>query len=184
MAAERRTAAEIGVGPSSEFASHEMRITQGGKIRAWVEFALKFFEACALSFTKSQLIKFAQENEEKALVLHTLPAAAKGKHTENASNDNEPQDPPPQGTDAIDKETRSGFSASTTAIPRLITVVEIIKREYLVAMNAKRSPHLVGLFQYNEMGSLEGQAENEEEEEVNENDRMKMITEALSGSKK
>ena len=36
---------EAGAGQSPEFASHEMRITQGGKIRAWVEFALKFFEA-------------------------------------------------------------------------------------------------------------------------------------------
>ncbi len=46
MAAELRTAAEMGTGSSSEFAYHEMRITQGGKIRAWVEFALKFFEVC------------------------------------------------------------------------------------------------------------------------------------------
>jgi hypothetical protein len=43
MAAEQRS--EAGARQSSEFASHEMRITQGGKIRAWVEFALKFFEA-------------------------------------------------------------------------------------------------------------------------------------------
>jgi len=43
MAAEQRS--EALAGQSSEFASHEMRITQGGKIRVWVEFALKFFEA-------------------------------------------------------------------------------------------------------------------------------------------
>ena len=48
MAEEERTAVETGIRPSSEFASHEMRITQGGKIRAWVEFALKFLEACKL----------------------------------------------------------------------------------------------------------------------------------------
>lgn len=48
MDAEQQTDAEMGAGPSSEFTSHEMRITQGGKIRAWVEFALKFFEACIL----------------------------------------------------------------------------------------------------------------------------------------
>ncbi len=53
-------------------------------------------------------------------------------------------------------------------------------------MNAKKSPQLVGLFQYNEIGSLEDQVENEKEEEEEESagDRMKMITEALSGSKK
>lgn len=83
--------------------------------------------------------------------------------------------------DVIKKETRSGLS--TITIPRLITVVEIIKREYLVAMNAKRSPHLVGLFQYNEMGSLEDH-EKEEGEEESTGDRMKMIAEALAGSKK
>jgi hypothetical protein len=32
--------------PPHQFESHEMRITQGGKIRSWVEFALKFFEVC------------------------------------------------------------------------------------------------------------------------------------------
>jgi len=91
-----------------------------------------------------------------------------------------------QRADAIKKETNGGLSAATIAIPRLITVVEIIKREYLAAMNAKKSPQLVGLFQYNEIGSLEDQVENEKEEEEEESagDRMKMITEALSGSKK
>lgn len=42
MAAEPRPV--TGVKIPSELASHEMRITQGGKIHAWVEFALKFFE--------------------------------------------------------------------------------------------------------------------------------------------
>ncbi|KAN0120902.1 hypothetical protein V8E52_004171 [Russula decolorans] len=164
----------MGAGPSSEFASHEMRITQGGKIRAWVEFSLKFFEARKTPFhlLSSKLIKdtVTQENEEKALVLHTLPAATKGKSKENERGE---------------VAETSGLSASTATIPRLITVVEIIKREYLAAMNAKRSPHLVGLFQYNEMGSLEDRVENEREEEGEESagDRMKMITEALAGSK-
>ena len=34
-----------------------------------------------------------------------------------------------------------------------------LKREYLAAMNTKRSPRFVGLFQYNEIGSLEDQEE-------------------------
>ncbi len=126
------------------------------------------------------------------MVLHTLPAATTGKSKERrevaVSDGNEPQNAPQlaQVTGAIKKDTRNGFSASTTAIPRLITVVEIIKREYLTVMNAKRSPQLVGLFQYNEIGSLEDQAENEKEEEGEENasDRMKIITEALAGSKR
>jgi hypothetical protein len=188
MAAEQRTAAEMVIGSSSGFASHEMRITQGGKIRAWVEFALKIFEVCKpLSIYLVPTNKI-QENEEKALVLHTLPAVAKGKSKENgrtevtASDGNEPQDTPqsPKGTNADNKE-KSGLSGSTTAIPRLITVVEIIKREYVAAMNAKQSPHLIGLFQYNEIGSLEDQVDNKREE--GEGDRVKMITEALAGSK-
>ena len=56
MAEKQRTAAETAIRPSSEFASHEMRITQGGKIRAWVEFALKFFEACKLPSIQFQPI--------------------------------------------------------------------------------------------------------------------------------
>jgi len=139
-------------------------------------------------------VPVAQDNEERALVLHTLPLAAGGKSKENGKNEvaasegNEPREAPqlPQGTDAIKKETRSGLSASTTTIPRLITVVEIIKREYLAAMNARRSPQIVGLFQYNEVGSLEDQVGNEKggEGEENAGDRMKMIAEALTGSKR
>ena len=40
---------------------------------------------------------------------------------------------------------------STNAIPKLISVVEIIKREYLKLPNDT----LVGLYQYNELGTLE-----------------------------
>jgi hypothetical protein len=43
MAAEQQPGMELSIGP---FSALEMRITQGGKIRTWVEFALKFFEVC------------------------------------------------------------------------------------------------------------------------------------------
>ena len=112
------------------------------------------------------------------MVLHTLPVA-EGKSKENGRNE-------VATSDGNEPQPKSGLSASTATIPRLITVVEIIKREYLAAMDAKRSPHLVGLFQYNEMGSLEDQVENEKEEEGEESggDRMRMIADALAGSKK
>jgi hypothetical protein len=42
---------------------------------------------------------------------------------------------------------------STT--PRLISVVEIIKREYLKSLAQKRSPRRIGLHQYNEIGLLD-----------------------------
>ncbi|KAI0297294.1 hypothetical protein B0F90DRAFT_1561900, partial [Multifurca ochricompacta] len=161
---------------------HEVRITQGGKIHGWVEFALKFFE----------------ENEEKALVLHTLPAKGKGNFNMNekkeigaAADNEEPQarQSPRREIDEVKKEERrrEKLSPSTATIPRLISVVEIIKREYLGAMNAKRTPDLLGLYQYNEIGSLEDcveekEKEKEKEKEVSEADRMEMIAKALAGT--
>ncbi|KAH8994806.1 hypothetical protein EDB92DRAFT_226626 [Lactarius akahatsu] len=166
MAERRRPAAKTDVRPLPEFETHEMRITQGGKIRAWVDYALKFFE----------------ENEEKALVLHTLPATNKGGSVKigtgvDADDDNE--------TDIAMKDKKKGLSPSTITIPRLITVAEIIKREYLLAMDAKRLPDLVGLYQYNEMGCIENCVENEVDEERDEGaeDRMKMLAEALASIK-
>lgn len=46
-------------------------------------------------------------------------------------------------------------SLATTTIPRLISVVEIIKREYIKTLEVKHSPRLLGLHQYNEIGDLE-----------------------------
>jgi hypothetical protein len=43
----------------------------------------------------------------------------------------------------------------TAAIPRLISIVEIVKREFLKSLAAKHSPRLAGLHQYNELGCLE-----------------------------
>jgi len=191
MAAEPRPVAETGVKLPSEIASHEMRITQGGKIHAWVEFALKFFEVCesVIIILHNKPCMITQENEEKALVLHTLPAAVEKagskKNDRAGAGAGDSNQAPQQGIDAVGQE-KKGFSTSTSTIPRLISVVEIIKREYLVAMGARRSPDLVGLYQYNEMGSLEDQVEHERKEEGEESpgDRVKMITEALGGTKK
>ena len=44
MAELQQPATEEHVRPLSEFEPHEMRITQGGKIRTWVDYALKYFE--------------------------------------------------------------------------------------------------------------------------------------------
>lgn len=40
-------------------------------------------------------------------------------------------------------------------VPRLISVVEIIKREYIKTLELKHSPRLHGLHQYNYFGCLE-----------------------------
>ena len=121
-----------------------------------------------------------QENEEKALVLHTLPAANK---LVDAGNGDETQ--LWQETDTAANDRKRGLPLSTVTIPRLITVAEIIKREYLLAMDAKRMPDLVGLYQYNEIGCIENGVENEANEENDEgtDDRSKMLAEALEGKK-
>jgi len=130
------------------------------------------------------LLNFFEENEEKALVLHTLPAAKKGgsiqsgKTGDNAG-DNEGT---PLENDTATKDKKKGLSPSTTTIPRLITVAEIIKREYLLAMDVKRMPDLVGLYQYNEIGCIEKGVENDADEEKDDaEDRMKMLAQALEG---
>ncbi|KAL0576811.1 hypothetical protein V5O48_005181 [Marasmius crinis-equi] len=40
-------------------------------------------------------------------------------------------------------------------IPRLVSVVEIIKREYIKVLEMKHSTRLIGLHQYNQIGTLE-----------------------------
>jgi len=170
MSQQRLPTTENDVRPPSEFESHEIRITQGGKIQLWVDYALKFFE----------------ENEEKALVLHTLPAANNGGDIKSgkmvdAGDSDEAQ--LQQENDIATKDKKRGLSPSTLVIPRLITVAEIIKREYLLAMDTKRMPNLVGLYQYNEIGCIENGVDNEadEEKDVGAEDRMKMLAEALEG---
>ncbi|KAI0259867.1 hypothetical protein BC834DRAFT_591853 [Gloeopeniophorella convolvens] len=150
------------------FGYHEMRITQGGKIRAWVDFALKFFE----------------ENEDKALVLHTLPAAKDKKPSTDSPMEVEPQDTPQpaQEPSAATEGKKKGISPSTVTIPRLISVVEIIKREYLRAMHARRAPELVGLYQYNEIGCLKEEGAATVGGQEGAEDRAKMLTDALSGN--
>ena len=44
---------------------------------------------------------------------------------------------------------------TTSTIPRLISVVEIIKREYIKLLGQKQSSRLTGLHQYNEFVCLE-----------------------------
>lgn len=46
-------------------------------------------------------------------------------------------------------------SHASLAIPRLISVAEIIKREYVNILRESRSSRLHGLYQYNQIGTLE-----------------------------
>ncbi|KAI5118999.1 hypothetical protein M0805_004409 [Coniferiporia weirii] len=129
--------------PEDSSTTHFVRITSGGKIRLWVDFSLKFL----------------QENPGRPLTLHTLPpgsltnvvsvktAAApldEIDRIEDRSGQQTPQD---------DLERRNKSCPSTSNIPRLISVVEIIKREYLKTKTPDHSS--TGLFQYNRLGILE-----------------------------
>ena len=71
------------------------------------------------------------------------------------------------------------ISPSTTTIPRLISVVEIIKREYLKTLEITHSRVLSGLYQYNEIGYLE---QYESQDGVpSEEDRTQVLAMALEG---
>ena len=51
--------------------------------------------------------------------------------------------------------TSACLHPSTTTVSRLISVVEVIKREYFKTLETTRSTRLHGLHQYNEIGTLE-----------------------------
>jgi len=116
----------------AEIQPHLIRITNHGKIQAWVAFALEFFK----------------KNDGRPLVLHTLPAS---KPT--AKELPAPTAPGGEPTSHVSQ----GKCSSTSTIPRLITVVEIIKREYLKTLKLSK---LSGLHQYNEIGYLEDLQDN------------------------
>lgn len=117
------------------------------------------------------------------MVLHTLPAppttAAPAipavppqKSQQSVQPQPQPQ-PPPQ---------RGALSNATTTVPRLISVAEIIKREYVKVLEAKHSPRLEGLHQYNEIGCLEGLGSDfVSNEDEGESTRAEEIVQALSG---
>ncbi|CAE6461895.1 unnamed protein product [Rhizoctonia solani] len=94
---------------------HSMRIASHGKISLLVSFALKFLK----------------ENPTRPLVLHTLPykSATDAEETEA------------RGPEAKKRK----IEPSTTNVARLISVAEIVKREF------KQGP----LHQYNEIGCLD-----------------------------
>jgi len=50
---------------------------------------------------------------------------------------------------------KQAASTTTSVIPRLVSVAEIIKREYIKILSEKSSNRLEGLYQYNEVGTLE-----------------------------
>lgn len=100
-----------------------------------------------------------KNNADRPLVLHTLPAsndaqkclAQLNAQDANAESNTSPSAQTPGTVD--DKR----MPVSTATIPRLISVAEIIKREWLKSLDTSlaESGNLVGLHQYNEIGDIE-----------------------------
>ena len=120
-----------------------------------------------------------QENEDKPLTLHTLPAPpAVPKPSEGGEKNttaNSTISPVPVPAPKSDK-----MAPSTALIPRLVSVVEIIKREYVKKLDPALAEKgcLAGLHQYNEVGALEDLSD-EQDKEQTEEDRRAAIIHAL-----
>ncbi|KAK7689477.1 hypothetical protein QCA50_007269 [Cerrena zonata] len=141
---------------------HEIRITQQGKMQSWIEFALSFL----------------QENPDRPITLHTLPAP-KPQQQNTPDPEQPPQDEP--GTSTKPERERERMPTSMTTIPRLVSVAEIIKREYLKTLSADEAERnsLTGLHQYNEFGTLSDEAS--VEPVGAEAERQQSLSNALSG---
>jgi hypothetical protein len=82
-------------------------------------------------------------------------------------------------------------STATSVTPRLISVVEVIKREFIKNLEKDRSPRLKGLHQYNEILTLEklgvtlrpprAKEDQENSAQREETARSQQILQALSG---
>ncbi|KAF9004561.1 hypothetical protein BDQ17DRAFT_1304619, partial [Cyathus striatus] len=129
-----------------------VRITNHGKIKHWVTKSLEFLEDGA--------------NIDQTLVLHTLP------FSNTAEN--------PKEKEKKKDEDKGSVSTTLSVVPRLISVVEIIKREYLRRLGEKKSSRLEGLYQYNEIGILED-LEQQPKVAQTEEERAKEILSALEG---
>ncbi|WWC89527.1 uncharacterized protein L201_004451 [Kwoniella dendrophila CBS 6074] len=88
---------------------YRMRVTSGGSISSYVEFA----------------VRFLHDNPHTPLVLHTLSP------TNTSANDNINAEAGPSKSTNNNNKYSTTFLQCTTTIPRLISAVEIIKRTYL-----------------------------------------------------
>ncbi|WRT66169.1 uncharacterized protein IL334_003122 [Kwoniella shivajii] len=100
---------------------YKMRITSGGSISSYVDFA----------------VKFLSDNPHTPLILHTLPPPPSSDPLSQTNNEAGPS-----------KLKSTTLLPCTTAIPRLISVAEIVKRAYLAEM--RQSKKGKGIWQYTE----------------------------------
>ncbi|TFY53647.1 hypothetical protein EVJ58_g9338 [Rhodofomes roseus] len=144
-----------------------IRVTNHGKIQTCVQFALASLE----------------EHPDRPVTFHTMPAA-KGKAVDRSETNNSvaPTKDQPGGSGAAVSKRPHNHTSMTT-IPRLISVVEIVKREHLKTLDPALSQagKLSGLHQYNEIGELE--PEEPEDALSPEEERQRAITLALSSKR-
>ena len=119
-----------------------------------------------------------QSGDERPLVLHTLPVA---KEKANGG-EGQGSDSKGGGVATAGKEKGERMHPSMATIPRLVSVVEIIKREYLKTVDPKlpEAGLLSGLHQYNEVGSLEEEGLMDAAEDAEEA-RVETVARALQG---
>ncbi|KAF9073891.1 hypothetical protein BDP27DRAFT_271788 [Rhodocollybia butyracea] len=124
------------------------------------EISIRITRSGKIAHWVTYVLECLQKNDCKPITLHTLP--------KSQSESNEPE------------QFRNTSNITT---PRLISVVEIIKREYLSILQKNRSTRLIGLHQYNEIGSLEelGQHHDGPANVETEAQRAKRIALALEG---
>ncbi|ORX36866.1 hypothetical protein BD324DRAFT_627488 [Kockovaella imperatae] len=165
-------------GETVEFQSHSMRITSGGSIHSYVRFALKHLK----------------DNPAIPLVLHTLPSnlpsspsststkksrtkARTESSVQAAGPDQQAQAQAPVTGDAdvnvgsvsskmSPSRATSSLHPCTLTVPRLISVVELIKRQYLLELDksgkGKGKHRATGLWQYTQSGLLSDSADRDQ----------------------
>ncbi|KAG8922560.1 hypothetical protein FRC02_011789 [Tulasnella sp. 418] len=178
---------------SVDTSPHWIRITSHGKIRPWVTYALKFFQVTRSSLFASLDTDTIQENPTRPLVFHTLPVQPGVEALAVNERDKLCDQECHQHHDAPDGPSNAENKCTAT-IPRLISVVEIIKREHAkqhskpnaaAEVTASLSSATPILHQYNEVGTLEDQkAQNRQADDTNiiQPDRTDSILQALEGT--
>lgn len=175
---------ESGQGSSSVSLRHEIRITSQGKIKNWVTYALDFFEVGNNQYVSAHQAKGCQSEQKEPdtpLVLHTLPSSRPPQQEVGTATAEDPKKP--DTTDEAKTPKKQKLPSSTATIPRLISVAEIIKREYLKKLDPANSDtgSLYGLHQYNEIGHLEEAEPSADDEEDLDDVRQREITLKLQG---
>ncbi|KAF9517003.1 hypothetical protein BS47DRAFT_1390318 [Hydnum rufescens UP504] len=112
-----------------EESPHLMRITTHGKLRAFVTFALKFLEA-RNNPTRPLVLHTLHPSKPQVSAVETLPVVSEAAETAEPDVN---ATPIAEETQTEPPKKRQKMDTATNTVPRLISVVEIIKREFLAS---------------------------------------------------